>query len=330
MNLTTKYMGMTLRTPLVVSASPLTENIDNFKKMEEAGASAIVLHSLFEEQLRHEQYEMHYAENFGTYSSPEAQTFFPSWEEYRLGPDEYLEQIRKAKSLVKVPIIASINCTSIGAWTYFAKKIQEAGADAIEINEYFIPTNMDLTSDKIEQSYIDILKAIKSVVTIPVAMKLSPFFSNVANIASKLDKAGANALVLFNRFYQPDINLDKLEVEPHIVLSQSHDARLALRWISILKGRINSDLAATSGIHTGEDVVKMLMVGANVTMICSSVLKHGINHITTIEKELVNWMTEKEYESVEQMQGSMSHSKSVDSAAFERSQYMKALTYYKL
>jgi len=330
MDLTTKYLGMDLRTPLVVSASPLSTKIDDIKKMEDSGASAIVLYSLFEEQLINEQYELHYATTVGTYSYQEALTYFPEYDEFKTGPEEYLEQITKAKASVKIPVIASLNGTNIGSWTNFAKKIEDAGAEALELNDYNIPTNANLTADKIEQSYIDILKAVKSVIKIPVAMKLSPFFSNMANMAKKLDDAGADALVLFNRFYQPDIDLEALEIKPHINLSTSQSMRLPLRWIAILKGRIKANLAATSGIHSGFDVLKMLMAGADVTMLCSILLKYGIDYIKQIEKEMIDWMTEKEYESVKQMQGSMSQINVADPSAFERAQYMKAITYYKV
>ncbi|MGA2297854.1 MAG: dihydroorotate dehydrogenase-like protein [FCB group bacterium] len=330
MDLTTKYLGMDLRTPLVVSASPLSTKIDDIKKMEDSGASAIVLYSLFEEQLINEQYELHYATTVGTYSYQEALTYFPEYDEFKTGPEEYLEQITKAKASVKIPVIASLNGTNIGSWTNFAKKIEDAGAEALELNDYNIPTNANLTADKIEQSYIDILKAVKSVIKIPVAMKLSPFFSNMANMEKKLDDAGADALVLFNRFYQPDIDLEALEIKPHINLSTSQSMRLPLRWIAILKGRIKANLAATSGIHSGFDVLKMLMAGADVTMLCSILLKYGIDYIKQIEKEMIDWMTEKEYESVKQMQGSMSQINVADPSAFERAQYMKAITYYKV
>jgi dihydroorotate dehydrogenase (fumarate) len=329
MNLQTNYLGLSLRTPLVVSANPLSWELDSIKKMESAGASAIVLYSIFEEQLRHEQYELNYATTVNTYSSPEAMSYFPDWEDYKTGPTQYLEHISNAKKAVKIPIIGSINCSSIGGWTDFAQKIESAGADAIELNIYSIETNFELQAEKIEQQYINIIKAVKSVVKIPVAIKLSPFFSNTANMVKKLDDAGVDALVLFNRFYQPDIDLENLIVNPNIVLSYSEANRLPMRWIAILKGRIKAQLAATSGIHTGEDVIKMLMAGADVTMLCSVLLKNGVNHIKIIENEISEWMILHEYESVSQMQGSMSQIKVSDPAAYERAQYMKALTGFK-
>jgi dihydroorotate dehydrogenase (fumarate) len=330
MDLKTKYLGMTLRSPIVVSASPLTEYIQNIKMMEDAGAGAVVLHSLFEEQIRLEQQELHYHTTHGTESFAESLSYFPEQEEYKLGPEEYLEQIRKAKETVNIPIIASLNGSTIGGWTEYAKEMEKAGADAIELNVYYIPTDMTLSGANVEQTYIDILRSVKSVIDVPVAIKLSPFFSNMANMARRLDDAGANALVLFNRFYQPDIDLEEFEVNPNVILSTSHAMRLPMRWIAILKDKVAADLAATSGIHTGIDVVKMLLVGSNVTMVCSALLKHGIFHIQNMENHLVEWMEQNEYESVEEMIGAMSQQKTTDPSAFERAQYMKALTYYKL
>lgn len=329
MDITTKYMGMNLRSPIVVSASPLSEDVGNIKKMEDAGAGAVVLYSLFEEQILLEQKEVFYHTTAGTYSFAEALTYFPEADEYKVGPDGYLDLIRKAKESVNIPIIASLNGSTNGGWIDYAKKMQEAGADAIELNIYYIPTDMNLSSLDIENNYIEIIKHVKTAVSIPVAVKLSPFFTNMANIAKRIDDVGANALVLFNRFYQPDIDLDNLEVKPQIQLSHSSAARLPMRWIAILKGRIKADLAATSGIQSSDDVIKMLLSGANVTMMCSALFKNGIYHISQVEKEIIEWMTEKEYESVQQMQGSMSQQNVADPSAFERAQYMKALTNYR-
>jgi dihydroorotate dehydrogenase (fumarate) len=325
MNLSTTYMGLNLRTPLVPSASPLSEEIDTIRRMEDAGAGAVVLYSLFEEQLLIERYELHHHLTHGTESFAEALTYFPEPEEFSIGPEEYLNHIRKAKEAVDIPIIASLNGSSVGGWTDFARKMEQAGADALELNVYYIPTDMDLTSMEVEQTYCDILKAVRSEVTIPVAIKLSPYFSNMANIARRLDDAGANALVLFNRFYQPDIDLETLEIRPNVLLSTPQALRLPLTWVGILYGRIKADLAATGGIYTAQDVLKMLMVGAHVTMLCSVLLKHGIDQIGLIEKEMRNWMEEHEYESVRQMQGSMSQKHCADPSAFERAQYMRAL-----
>ncbi|HLF32669.1 MAG TPA: dihydroorotate dehydrogenase-like protein [Cyclobacteriaceae bacterium] len=330
MDLKTKYMGMTLRSPLVVSASPLSEYIQNIKMMEDAGAGAVVLYSLFEEQIRLEQHELHFHTTHGTESYAESLSYFPDLDEYKLGPEEYLNHIRKAKESVKIPIIASLNGSTLGGWTDYAKEMAKAGADAIELNIYYIPSDMELSGGNVEQTYIDILRAVKSAVDVPVAIKLSPYFSNMANMARRFDDAGANALVLFNRFYQPDIDLEEFEVVPNVQLSTSSAMRLPMRWIAILKDKIAADLAATSGVHTGLDAVKMLLVGANVAMICSALLKHGIFHLQNMEKHLVEWMEKNGYNSVEEMIGIMSQQKTADPSNFERAQYMKALTYYKL
>jgi dihydroorotate dehydrogenase (fumarate) len=329
MDLTTTYMGMKLRSPLVPSASPLSEDIDNIQRMEDAGASAVVMHSLFEEQLRLESYELHHYLTHGSESFPEALTYFPEPVNFRIGPETYLEHIRKAKEKVNIPIIASLNGSSVGGWTNYARQIQQAAADALELNIYYVPTDTELTSHDIEQTYIDILHSVKAAVTIPVAVKLSPYFTNLANMAKRLDEAGADALVLFNRFYQPDINLNYLQVEPNVLLSTPHSMRLPLRWIAILCDRIRADLAATSGIHRGEDVLKMLMAGANITMLCSVLLRHGIKQIRVIEQEMREWMEKNEYESVQQMQGSMSQKNCPNPSAFERAQYMRSLSSYK-
>jgi dihydroorotate dehydrogenase (fumarate) len=329
MDLTTRYLGLNLRTPLVPSASPLSDEVDNVKRMEDAGAAAVVLHSLFEEQVRGEQETVQYDLMFGTDSFPESLTFFPQPAEFITGPEEYLGKIRKAKESVRIPIIASLNGAAIGGWIDYARKIQQAGADALELNIYSIPTELDRNSAEIEQSYIDILKAVKSVVSIPVALKLSPYFSNMANMAKRLDQAGADGLVLFNRFYQPDINLDKLEIEANIHLSTAHEMRLPLRWIAILYGRIKADLAATSGIHCAADVLKMLMVGADVTMLCSVLFEKGLGSIRLIENEMCSWLADHDYQSVRQLQGSMSQKYCADPAAFERAQYMRALLSYR-
>jgi dihydroorotate dehydrogenase (fumarate) len=329
MDLSTTYLGLKLRTPLVPSACSLCADLSNIKQMEDAGASAVVLHSLFEEQLTLEQYELDHHMEHGTESFAEALSYFPESSEYRLGPEDYLEHIAKAKKSVKIPIIASLNGTSTGGWIDYAKKIQEAGADAIELNIYYIPTDFNLTSVQVEQTYLDILKAVKASVKLPIAVKVSPFFSSFANMAKRLDDAGANGLVLFNRFYQPDIDLETLEVEPNVLLSTPQARRLPLRWIAMLYGRVHANLAATSGIHTAQDVIKMLMAGANVTMLCSVLYKHGIDQIRVIENDMVNWMTEHEYESVQQMLGSVSQKNCPDPSAFERAHYMRAIHNFK-
>ena len=328
MDLTTRYLGLNLRTPLVPSASPLSDEVDNVKRMEDAGAAAVVLHSLFEEQVRSEQDMVQYHLMYGTDSFPEALTFFPKPAEFVTGPEEYLGKIRRAKDSVSIPVIASLNGAAIGGWIDYAKKIQQAGADALELNIYTIPTELDRASAEIEQNYIDIVKAVKSAASIPVAVKLSPFFSNMAYMAKRLDQAGANALVLFNRFYQPDVNLDMLEVQPNLHLSTSHAMRLPLRWIAILYGRIKADMAATGGIHTAEDAIKMLMVGADVTMLCSVLMRKGIGVIREIETAMSEWLVEHDYQSVRQLQGTMSQKYCADPGAFERALYMRAIMWY--
>jgi dihydroorotate dehydrogenase (fumarate) len=330
MDLTTRYLGMTLRTPLVPSASPLSDDIGNIKKMEDFGASAVVLRSLFEEQLTHEDQTLERQMTYGNESFAEALSYLPAPREFKFAPDEYLERIHKIKAAVSIPVIASLNGATMGGWVEYAKKMQQAGADALELNIYSIPTEMDKSAAEVEQAYVDILTAIKSVVSIPVAMKLSPYFSNLANVVKRLDAAGANGLVLFNRFYQPDIHLDTLEIRPNIGLSTENDQRLPLRWIAILYDHIKADMAATSGIYTGHDSLKMLMAGASVTMLCSVLLKHGIQKIREIETAMSDWMVEHDYESVSQLQGSMSQKNCADPTAFERAVYMKALLSYQM
>ena len=324
-DLSTTYLGLKLRSPLVVSASPLSRDLDGIRRLEEAGASAVVLYSLFEEQLRQEDVDLNYHLTAGTESFAESLTYFPQASEFHTGPEGYLKHIRKAKAAVKIPVIASLNGSTLGGWTKFAAEIERAGADAIECNVYYIPTDPTVSAAHIEQTYLDILQAVKATVTIPVAIKLSPFFSNLSNMAHRLDEAGADALVLFNRFYQPDIDLEELEIRPNVLLSTPQALRLPLTWIGILHGRVKASLAATGGVHAAEDAVKLLMVGANVTMMCSSLMRHGIDHLRHVERELRDWMEAHEYESVAQMQGSMSQLKCSDPGAFERAQYMRAV-----
>jgi dihydroorotate dehydrogenase (fumarate) len=328
-DLSTTYLGLKLRTPLVSSASPLAQEISNIRRLEDAGASAIVLSSLFEEQLRLETLELDERLSAGTESFAEAATFFPEPSEFQLGPEEYLKHIVKAKAAVDVPIIASLNGSTVGGWTEYARKIEQAGADALECNIYFIPTDLDLAGSAVEQTYVEILRAVKSAVTIPVAVKLSPFFSNIANMAKRLDDNGADGMVLFNRFYQPDIDLEDLEVKPNVLLSTPQALRLPLTWIGILYARVKASLAATSGIHGREDAIKMLMVGADVTMLCAALLRHGINHLQDVETGIRQWMEDHEYESVRQMKGSMSQLRCADPSAFERAQYMRAIKAYQ-
>lgn len=330
MNLSTTYLGLNLRSPLIVgAAAPLTEDIDNIKRIEDAGGAAVVLHSLFEEQLTQEQHELHYHTTTHTESFAEALTYFPEPEIFQVGPEEYLNYIRQAKEQVDIPIIASLNGSTLGGWTDYARQLEQAGADALELNIYYVPTDFDLTASQIESNYLNILSSVKSAVNIPVAIKLSPFFNNMANMAKQLTEAGADGLVLFNRFYQPDINIEALEVQPNVLLSTPQAMRLPMRWIAILYGRLDVDLAATSGIHKSQDVLKMLMAGANATMLVSVLLRHGIEHIQVIKEGMRQWMEEHEYESVKQMQGSMSQINCPDESAFERTQYMKAIQSYQ-
>lgn len=329
MDLSTTYMGMSLRSPLVPSASPLSESIDDICRMAEAGAAAIVMHSLFEEQLQSDRDQLHHHLHYGTESFAEALTYFPGLSSFQVGPEDYLNHIHQAKAQTDIPIIASLNGCSVGGWTQFAIQIEQAGADALELNIYAVPTDPHQSAQDIEQMVLEILQSVKARVTIPVAVKLSPFFTNLAAMAHQLDQAGADALVLFNRFYQPDINLETLEVEPNVLLSTPHAMRLPLRWIAILYGHLHCNLAATSGIHCGRDVVKLLMAGADVTMLCSVLLRHGIKQIQEIEQELRQWMLEHEYESVRQLQGSMSQRHCPNPSAYERAQYMRSLQTYR-
>jgi dihydroorotate dehydrogenase (fumarate) len=324
-DLSTQYLGLRLRTPLVPSASPLSQEISSLRRLEDSGASAVVLHSLFEEQLRQESLELDHHLSAGTESFAESLTYFPQASEFRLGPEGYLEHIRKAKEALNIPVIASLNGATVGGWAKYARQIQEAGADALECNIYYIPTNPDLKAAEIEQTYVDIVWAVKSAISIPVAVKLSPFFTNIANVAKRLDDAGADGLVLFNRLYQPDIDLDELEIRPNVLLSTPQALRLPLTWIGVLYGRLKASLAATSGVHAPEDVIKLLMVGADVTMLCSSLLRNGINHLRHMERGIEEWMEQHEYESVRQMRGSMSQQRCLDPSAFERAQYMRAV-----
>jgi dihydroorotate dehydrogenase (fumarate) len=328
MDLTTTYLGLKLKNPLVPSASPLSRNIDNIKQMEDAGASAVVMESLFEEQIEHEKKELNHFLLQGTESFAEAITYFPEPDTYTFGPDEYLEQIRKAKECVNIPVIASLNGVSLGGWIGYAKKMQEAGADAIELNAYYLAADPKKDSKTIENNYIEVLKAVKSAVSLPVAMKLSAYFTSMAAMAKRFDEAGADALVLFNRFYQPDIDLESLEVVPNLILSTPGSMRLPLRWISILYGKIKANLAATSGIHTAEDVLKMIMVGADVTMLCAVLFKNGIETISEIRDKMIKWMENNDYESIEQMKGSMSFKSVAEPAAYERANYMKVVKSY--
>ena len=332
MDLTTQYLGLTLKSPLIIgAAAPLTENLSNIRLLEDSGAAAIVLHSLFEEQIRRERLELHHHLEHGTESFAEALTYFPEPDIFHVGTDAYLDHIRGAKTRVDIPIIASLNGFTLGGWTDYARQMEDAGADAIELNIYWIPTDFDMSGADVEQHYIDVLRAVKSVIQIPVAVKLSPYFSNTANMAKRLCDGGADGLVLFNRFYEPDIDIEALEVQPNLLLSAPSDMRLPLNWIAILYSRLPASLAATSGVSKAEDVIKMLMAGADVTMLVATLLRHGIGHLKTIETDLITWLQEHEYDALDTLRGSMSQLTCPNPSEFERVQYMQAIqTYHPL
>ncbi len=328
MDLSTTYLGLALKNPIVPSSSPLTRSLDSLRRLEDTGASGVVLHSLFEEQITLESEMLNHYLTQGVESFPEALNYFPEASEYVTGPDSYLEHIRKAKDALDIPVIGSLNGVSTGGWVNFARQIEEAGADALELNVYYLPTDINLSGTEVEQIYLDILKDVKTSVGIPVAMKLSPYFSATANIAKRLSDAGADGLVLFNRFYQPDLDPENLEVFPHLVLSNSHEMRLPLRWIAILYGRIAADLALTSGVHTVEDVIKSIMAGASVAMMASALLQNGAEYVGPLLSGLEKWLEEYEYDSLAQMRGSLSQQNVAEPAAFERANYMRVLSSY--
>ena len=329
MSLATNYLGMTLRNPIVASSSPLSHNVDSIRRLEDAGAAAIVMYSLFEEQITFDSFYVDYYLTSGTNSYAESLSYLPEMQGYNAWPDDYMNLIRRAKEAVDIPIIGSLNGVSEGGWTDYAALMEEAGADAVELNVYYIPTDQDLKGSEVESIYLGILREVRAAVSLPIALKLSPYFSSTANIAKRLVEAGADGLVLFNRFYQPDIDLETLKVEPRLVLSNSSELRLPLRWVAILYGRLLADLAVTTGIHTSQDVLKALMAGAKVTMMASELLQNGIRRIGVILDEMRRWMDEHEYESVAQMIGSISQQNCAEPSAFERANYMKTLASYR-
>ena len=328
-NLTTNYLGLVLKNPIVVSSSPLSHSVDSIRRLEDSGAAAVVMYSLFEEQIGFDSYYIDYHLTQGTDSYAESISYFPDMQTYNVGPDQYLNLIRRAKESVSIPVIGSLNGASVGGWTDYATLIEEAGADALELNVYYLPTSTEVTGIEVEQLYLNILSAVREAVTIPVAVKLSPFLSSTANMAHRLAAQGADGLVLFNRFYQPDFDLENLQVTPRLVLSSSDELRLPLRWVAILFGRLKADLAITSGIHTSQDVIKGLMAGAKVTMMASELLQNGIRRIGQVLNELTAWLNEREYESVMQLIGAMSQKHCAEPAAFERANYMKTLQSYR-
>lgn len=327
-DLTTRYLGMTLRNPIIASASPLCEQVDNIRAMEDAGAAAVVLHSLFEEQIEHASLEVDAHLSHGVESYAESLTYFPQMDDYNLGPDTYLEHVAAAKAAVNIPVIGSLNGVSTGGWIEYAKGIEEAGADAIELNTYFLPTDPEMSGADVEHMYAELVRDVKKTVRIPVAVKIGPYFSAIVHAAKQLEAAGADGLVIFNRFYQPDLDIEALDVRPDLNLSAPYELRLRLRWAAILYGHLKCDMAITGGVHDAVGVLKSMMAGARVAMMTSSLLQHGIGHLRTVLDGLVQWMDEHEYASIEIMQGSMSQRAVADPAAFERANYMRVLKSY--
>lgn len=328
-DMSTNYLGLELSHPVMPSASPLTGDIDHIHALVEAGAPAIVLPSLFEEQIEHNAMAVHHSLELGAEGFAEvSEGFFPQLDDYNTGPEDYLELIRQAKREAGVPVIASLNGTTNGGWTLYTRILADEGVDALEINTYQIAANVDSTASEVENGYLRLVGTIKEAIDIPLAVKIGPYFSSTANMARRLVDAGADALVIFNRFYQPDIDVDALEVAPKLVLSDPAELRLVLRWLAILHGRVDGDLAATTGIHSAEDAVKAILTGATVTMMASALLRHGPGRLTETRDGLAAWLEQGGYESVAQARGSMSHQAVPDPSAFERAGYMQTLTSY--
>ena len=328
MDMSTKYLGLDLKNPLVAAASPLSREVSSVRQLEDAGVSAVVIHSLFQEQIEHEDAAHDHFMALGTESFAEALSYFPAQADYRRGPEQHLDHLTAVKKALGIPVIASLNCTSSGGWTEYAKKVEDTGADALELNVYSIATDPAIDAAAIEHRYIEILCEVKRTVRLPVSVKLTPYFSSFANFAKRLDDEGADGLVLFNRFHQPDIDLDALEVVPQVVLSAPHEMRMPLRWIAILDPLVKASLAATTGVYTSLDVLKLLMAGADVIQLCAALLRDGARATGLILDEMGRWMADHEYESVQQLQGIMNQRSCPDPAAFERGQYMKALNAY--
>ena len=329
MNLTTRYMGLTLGCPLIASASPLNTDIGNIRRLEDAGAGAVVLPSLFEEQIEAEADRHEHLVGAGSESSPEASSYFPAASDYRVGPDQYLDLVERASSAVAIPVIASLNGTTDEGWVSYARLIEQAGAKGLELNVYFIPADIALTGREVEQRYLNILKSVREYVSIPIAVKLSPYFSAVGNMALELEKAGADALVLFNRFYQPDLDLARLQVLTDIRLSSPDEIRLPLLWLAVLAGRVTASLAATTGVRTADEVIKYLLVGADAVMTTSSLLRQGVDHMATLRAGLEAWLKAREFVSVDEVRGLMSQRKVADPEAFERANYIRILQGYR-
>jgi len=330
MDLSTTYLGLKLPHPIMPGASPMVDKIDLVKRMEDAGAAAIVMHSLFEEQLMREELATYHHIETPADSFAEAMTYLPRMDEFNLGPDQYLEQLVRIKQSVDIPVIASLNGFTSGGWIRYAKLMQDAGANALELNVYYLATNASESGEEVEQRTIDILKAVKQAVSIPVAIKLSPFFSSMANMAKRLDDAGADGMVLFNRFYQPDIDVESLDVEPVLRLSDSSELNLRLRWLAVVSGHVRASLAVSGGVHTHLDAVKAVMTGAHAVQVVSGILQQGPDVIRRIREGLTQWLEEHEYDSLEQMRGSMNLLRCPDASMFERANYIRILQGYKV
>jgi dihydroorotate dehydrogenase (fumarate) len=325
-DLRTRYLGIELRNPIVPSASPIGQRIETLRAVQDAGAAAIVLPSLFEEQIEHEELQVHGVLEAFTESYPEALTYLPDIGDYNTGVEPYLKHVEDAKRDLEIPVIASLNGIGLGNWVSYAKRMQEAGADAVELNVYFIAADPDQTGDEVEERYVKLVEAVRGEITIPLAVKIGPFFSSVGHMAHRLVAAGADGLVLFNRFMQPDIDLETLRVDPTLHLSSSDELLLPLRWIGILHGRVHASLAATTGIHTADDAVKMLLVGADVVMLASALLRQGPRHIETVLDGITSWLADRGYESIEQLRGSMSQANVPNPVAFARANYAQLVT----
>lgn len=330
MDLSTTYLGLPLKNPVMPGASPMVDKLDNVRQLEDAGAAAIVMHSLFEEQITSQQLAEFAHTEFSADSSSEAGSYFPRMEDYALGPDRYLAQISKIKEMTDIPVIGSLNGTSIGGWTGHAKLIQQAGADALELNVYYVATDPNETGMEVQMRTFNILEEVKKSVTIPISLKLSPYFSSPGNFAKSLDSRGAAGLVMFNRFYQPDINIEELEATHRLDLSNSSELRQRLRWIAIIHGHIKADIALSGGVHSHEDIIKGIMVGAKTVQVVSALLKHGPGHLATMLENFERWMEAHEYESVDQMRGSMSLGHCPDPSVYERANYLKILNLWKV
>jgi dihydroorotate dehydrogenase (fumarate) len=328
-DLSTRYMGLNLKNPIVASPSYLWEDPNNIKKAEKSGAAAVVMHSLFEEQLEIEQMELNRFLLQGTESYAEALTYFPEIKEFKFAPDEYIELVKEVKASSQIPIIGSLNGVSDGGWIKYAQKIEQAGADGLELNIYYIPTDISTKSEKIEENYYNLVKSVKQKIRIPLAVKLSPYFTSTPNVLKNIEKAGADAFVIFNRFYQPDIDIENLEIIPNLVLSNSDELRLRLRWAAIMHGKVKPDIAITGGVHTGTDVIKSIVAGANVSMMTSALIKNGIGHIEKVLTEVTEWLSKNDYKSIKSIQGLMSQEKVLEPSAYERANYMKTLGSYK-